>query len=301
MTFLGWCLLCIFLPTGMQAIPFNLGAEWYNRPIPMKEEDFKAAKAELAKKIKEMMAIGKKLIDDKKRLADTTRNMWMIQRWRQKSTLKSEQHQFETNCIIAEREFQRLDKISGYRNKVEPLIYSCKLILAIVLAALSLVMLIHWFCYCTLKVDERYVEPFLNDFLEQTEDSALGFLASVIILGIGFFLCIAALNGNIKLGLRFFFVSFYPILPKETFVNSFFANCLVMNLWMSSLTQFMSFMFRGYLRGTQVAKIFDVQVNNMYFFSWFFQQKFFVVWTMCWWGIALFYLILKPVDKIYLG
>lgn len=90
----------------------------------------------------------------------------------------------------------------------------------------------------------------MNDMLESIEDSALGFLASVMLLAIGLFLCIATINGNIKLGLRFFFVSFYPILPKETFVNSFMANCLVMNLWMSALIQFMNFMFRGYLRGT---------------------------------------------------
>lgn len=118
------------------------------------------------------------------------------------------------------------------------------------MAFFSVMILIHWFCYCTLKVDERYVEPFLNDMLESIEDSALGFLASVMLLAIGLFLCIATINGNIKLGLRFFFVSFYPILPKETFVNSFMANCLVMNLWMSALIQFMNFMFRGYLRGT---------------------------------------------------
>ena len=152
-----------------------------------------------------------------------------------------------------------------------------------------------------MKVDGKYVEPFLNDMLEQTEESALGFLASVMILGIGFFLCISALNGNIKLGLRFFFISFYPILPKETFVNSFMANCMVLNLWMASLIQFMNFMFRGYLRGTESAKIFEVQVRNMYFFGWFFQSNFFIVWTMVWWGISLIYLILKPLDKINLG
>ena len=81
---------------------------------------------------------------------------------------------------------------------------------------------------------------------------------------------IAALNGNIKLGLRFFFISFYPIVPKETFVNSFMANCMVLNLWMTAVTQLMNVLFRGYLRGTQIAKIMQVQVRNMYFFGWFY-------------------------------
>ena len=91
------------------------------------------------------------------------------------------------------------------------------------------------FCYIALKVDGKEVEPFLNDMLEQTETSALGFLSTVFLVIIGLFLTAAALNGNIKLGLRFFFVSFYPIVPKETFVNSFMANCMIMNLWMAAL------------------------------------------------------------------
>ena len=34
MVFVGWCLLCIFLPTGMQAYPFDLVAQWVERPRP---------------------------------------------------------------------------------------------------------------------------------------------------------------------------------------------------------------------------------------------------------------------------
>ena len=74
-------------------------------------------------------------------------------RWRAKSTLKSEQHQFEINCIIAEREFQKLDNIASYNKKVEPLKYSCKLILAILMFVLSVLLVIHSFCYVVLKVD----------------------------------------------------------------------------------------------------------------------------------------------------
>ena len=92
MTFAGWCLLCIFLPTGMQAIPFNLAADWVTRPKPMKEHDFNYQKNDLSKKVQTMLQMGKKLIEDKKQLADRTRGMWMCGRWRAKSALKAEQH-----------------------------------------------------------------------------------------------------------------------------------------------------------------------------------------------------------------
>ena len=184
--------------------------------------------------------------------------MWIWGRWRAKSTLKAEQHQFEINCILAEKEFQKLDNIAQYNRKVEPLKYSCKLCTAVLMFILSVLIIIHTFCYVALKVDGREVEPFLNDLVERLQVSVLGFLATVIVVVIGGFMVIAALNGNIKLGLRFFFISFYPIVPKETFVNSFMANCMVLNLWMTALTQLMNVLFRGYLRGSQIAKIMQV-------------------------------------------
>lgn len=71
----------------------------------MRENDFNYKKSELSKKVETLLNMGKKLIEDKKRLAERTRSMWLISRWRAKSNLKAEQHQFETNCTIVEREF----------------------------------------------------------------------------------------------------------------------------------------------------------------------------------------------------
>ena len=70
---------------------------------------------------------------------------------------------------------------------------------------------------------------------------------------------------------------------------------------MPALVQFMCILFRGYLRGTEVAKIYNVQVRNMMFFGWFFKENWFIIWTLVWWFIALIYLILMPTEKIYLG
>ena len=116
--------------------------------------------------------------------------------------------------------------------------------------AISVLLVVHTFCYVALKVDSKTVEPFLNDMIEKLESTPVGFLASVLLVTFGIFLMICAMRGNVKLGLRFFFVSFYPVVPKETFINSFIANCLVMNLWMTALVQFINVLFRGYLRGT---------------------------------------------------
>jgi len=85
MVVIGWFMLAIFLPTGMQAYPFDLAAQWIQRPKPMRENDFNYAKSELTRKVETMLQMGKKLIEDKKRLTERTRNMWMFSRWRAKS------------------------------------------------------------------------------------------------------------------------------------------------------------------------------------------------------------------------
>ena len=49
MTIVGWIMLCFFLPTGIWAYPFDYVGSWVTRPIPMKEDEFKKAKYELAR------------------------------------------------------------------------------------------------------------------------------------------------------------------------------------------------------------------------------------------------------------
>ena len=55
MTSVGWLFLCFFLPTGMQALPFDLIGSYVLRPKPMKEDEFNRSKAELAKKVQQLL------------------------------------------------------------------------------------------------------------------------------------------------------------------------------------------------------------------------------------------------------
>ena len=168
-------------------------------------------------------------------------------------------------------------------------------------AFLSFLYIIHIFNNVALHVDKKPLRPFMDRWINDLENSAFSFFASLLLIFSGLYLMVCALRGNVKMGLRFFVVSFYTVVPRETFVNSFMANCLVMNLWMVSLTQFMVIMFKSYLRGTQIAKIFEVQVRHMYFFWWTTDRNFFVIFAIVWWHIFLFYFILKPYEKMNLG
>ncbi len=64
-SWLGWWLLILFLGAGLSALPVDLINEFRFRPIPMKEDDFARAKAELAKQVDKLLQIGKALLEDR--------------------------------------------------------------------------------------------------------------------------------------------------------------------------------------------------------------------------------------------
>jgi hypothetical protein len=59
--------------------------------------------------------------------------------------------------MIAEREFERLDMIAAYRDKVEPCKFTCYLVLGGLMAVLSIIMMVHMFLYAILKVEDKNV------------------------------------------------------------------------------------------------------------------------------------------------
>ena len=96
-------------------------------------------------------------------------------------------------------------------------------------------VVIHIFCYLLLKVDGRPVHPFLNDLLEGLENSNVSVLATILFAFIGYYLMLAAIKGNVRVGMRLFCFTFYPLLSNETFVNSFIFNAMLMNILMFAL------------------------------------------------------------------
>lgn len=238
MTVVGWSLLVWFLPVGMWAYPFDNVGAFVMRPKPMKPEDFKKAKAKLATTMEALMLKGKELVELKSKAADEEQGKGKpFQRFMAKRKLTSEQHKFETNCSLAEAEFNKLDSIAAYSSRVEPCRFVCYLIFGILMGIASLIFVIHIFCYLvTMLKNGVPSDPFLNSMLSKVEASVVQFAAIPMLIISGYYFLFCAQKGNIKLGMRFLFVSFYPIAKKETFANSFFVNCIVLSLYSVAVT-----------------------------------------------------------------
>lgn len=91
------------------------------------------------------------------------------------------------------------------------------------------------------------------------------------------------------------------MLPKETFVNAFFANCILLNVYSVAVTQFAVANFQAYLINTTAVKIWIVQISNLNGVKWVFQKEFFLYMTVCVWFVAFVYFCLRPFEKIQLG
>ena len=184
---------------------------------------------------------------------------------------------------------------------VDPLYYTGCLIVAVFALFLSLWYTIFLFMNVALKIDNAHLNMMMDGYLVALEKTPVSFFATIALVFTGMYFIICSFMGNVKLGLRFFIVSFYPLVPKETFVNSFMANCLVMQLWMVALTNYMCLLFKYYLTGTHIARIFNVMVGNMKFFGWMVNANFWVIFLIVWWFISFVYFLLKPFEKINLG
>ena len=125
--FFGSFLYVFFFGTGLVAIPFEHMIAWADRPRSMNESQFKKEKDRLTKTVEFMIGQGRKLHDEKVAL-ETKRHdrkeIGLFAYWSQKRTNARKQHEFEANCILVEKDFDNLRKISQYREKVEPLKYT---------------------------------------------------------------------------------------------------------------------------------------------------------------------------------
>ena len=75
----------------------------------MEDDEFNRQKDDLQKKISQLLAMGKVQMNEREAWEQANRKKFWWQKYRKRNEFDYQQHMFEKNCIIAEREFQKLD------------------------------------------------------------------------------------------------------------------------------------------------------------------------------------------------
>jgi len=139
---------------------------------------------------------------------------------------------------------------------------------------------------------------FLNKLFIWLEERNTGFVAIIFFGFFSYYLLWACMKGNIKFGIRCFCFTFYPMLPNETFMNSFIVNVLLFNIWSIALTHFLTLAFSEYIRLTDATLIFTVQLQHMNFFKYFWEKNVFIYILVIWSVITSIYLLFSPTDRV---
>lgn len=173
MAFIGWWLFIIFVGVGLSAVPMDLIHEFRNRPRRLSPNQFEMRKNKLLKHVQALRNDGKHL-EKTKETVDKTKG---FNGWKNRRQFNRNLTKFEAQCIIAEREFLLLERISNI-SKVAPFLYWIKLFTGIILILLSLVWIIHIFLWVLVKPKGNPVHPFLNDVLEGLRAGYVEFLST---------------------------------------------------------------------------------------------------------------------------
>lgn len=255
----------------------------------------------LARQVDSLLKVGRKLYDDKLAMDGKAGSGLFsgLKKMRESRGLNKSQHEFEVNCMITEKQFYKLQQVAQYKNKVEPLKYSCYLFLGIICAVISFLVHIHFWVAGTLSAEGVALSPFLANWFEDLSQSKnFGMLGVILYILVGMYLFMAAVHGQIKVGLRFFNFTFYPLQPGETFVNAFFVNALLMNFYMCALTYNLVDLFRWYTRGTQAAIFFEVITRHAEFYGGSFKVDAWCTVYIVWFYVITIYFALKPREKV---
>lgn len=153
--------------------------------------------------------------------------------------------------MIIEKDFRKLSMTAQYRTKVEPLKFTCYFLAGIFSLIFGFLLYLHIWLNGLQSMGNKQWGIMFNLSLESMYSNPnTKFLAILFFVLIGAWLFLLVLHGNIKFGLRFFSLSFYPLVPRETFMNSFLINAFIINLWSHALVYLLCDSFRGFTRGT---------------------------------------------------
>jgi len=155
--FWGNFIYVFFLGTGLVAIPFSQIIAWADRPVAMTESEFRKKKDGLTKQVEFMLKEGRKLYETKTK-CDTDREeskIGVFSYWKQSRENNKKQREFESNCILVEKEFETLRKIAQYKHKVEPCRYTCNFILGMFTTVIFFIIFVHMWVAGTLRFEGR--------------------------------------------------------------------------------------------------------------------------------------------------
>eukprot|EP00536_Pseudo-nitzschia_multiseries_P012632 jgi/Psemu1/309265/fgenesh1_kg.494_\ len=298
MAWLGWFLFAIFGGIGMASVPLDLILVFVNRPRHMDAAEYAEAQKSLRDQVNMLVENGELIKQETKKDAEKKdanpgiKGYFDADKRKEARTKRQALVEFKRDVFVLERDVEDFKACTSDYENYNPLRPYIALFLGICSIVISFVWIIHIVLYV---FPDTPVTPFLNGYFAWFDKwfSLFGVL-SVALFTI--YLLFAAVVGCFKFGLRVACIQLHPMVLGKTYMSSFLFNTALVLLCALPVVQFSAQAFSDYARDSTINQIFNVQVESLKFFGFWFTQKIFIYIFFSFTVLTTLYLICRPKD-----
>ena len=305
MSFVGWFLFAVFTGVGLVTLPIDLCKAYKNRPKYIPKDVYIKLRDDLKRRTNELLDMGTKMKEDRKRFADNYSNTGYRERYNKGSAHRTAFKEFKLEVEMVEEDFDDLRICHEAFKSYNPLVPYCKLVGGILGGLLSLAWLAHIVLFIVIRLPpEGYSYPngppvtyFLNTLIALGLNCGFSLVGVVMIGVFGLYLFFCSISGNFKIGLRFLIIEIHPMKVGATYMSSFMVNVLLLMLQVPALLQFMAVAFVQVVTLTDIDTIMNRSVRYTTFFVWFFEYNIFPILLLFFSVLAMLMLYVFPNDR----
>lgn len=295
MAWMGWFVFAIFGGVGLAAMPLDLILAFTDRPRHMDAVEFGEAQVMLRDRVNELVNVGEllKLEREEKAQQNGGKVGWREAR-REAAEMKKTILQFKQAVYLLEEDAEDFANCTANYKNYNPLIPYGYLLAGLCAFSMSICWVLQVILYV---LPPTPVTPFLNTFFWWLHNSVLSLIGVLAVAIYCLYLLICAVKGCFKFGMRFLFFQVHPMKLNKTYMSSFLFNIALILLCALPVVQFSVTAFQDYARYTTVNQVFNVQLQYLKFFGWFWQKNVFEYALLVMFLLTCMYLGCKPRDS----
>lgn len=298
MAWLGWFLFAIFGGIGLAAMPLDLILVFKHRPRHMDAVEYAESQKNLKDRVNELVEIGELIKIEREANPEMgsvggVRNYLNAEKRKEARIERQALLEFKQGVYLLEQDVEDFKACTSNYENYNPLKPYLCLFFGICSFVISLAWIVH---ICVYVFPSPPASTFLNAYFAWFDKwfTLFGVL-SVALFTI--YLLFAAVTGCFKFGLRVACISLHPMKLGKTYMSSFLFNTGLVLLCALPVVQFSAQAFSDYARDSTINQIFNVQIDNLPFFGYWFANNIFVYIFVGFAALTSIYLCVRPKDS----
>jgi len=279
LTFAGFLVFSVFGGIGLIAIPHDAIYNFFSRPRPIDDNEYKANNVRLGERSEKLIKMG--LAFTNPRSPDYNKREKII-KWKK-------------DCYVLDEDFTR-NKVA-YKLKGGPEILAwITLFGGIFCALMSIMWIIQIIAWTNISIIGYNIGYPLLNYMLIAMDGVWEFFGVFFFALFAMYLEFCVIVGNFKWGLRIpWLIELHPMRHSNTLISSFLVNTELLLVASLAVTQFCARTFSVYVRVTSGNSIFVVAVGSLRGLRW---AWFAFGWILLGFAfITLLYFMFRPSDK----